>query len=259
MIFQEDLNVKRKVDETVMQKALTGFDKDDVLIGGQSILFWCNQFEIKHDIKGALTDDIDLLGTQDSVFNIAEKTKGSAQVVPGTTFGTNLIGQITVNVGSQIVIEIDVLSKVLGVKKIEAIKFSTPVTIQGTSILVLNPLHCLKSKSFNYTKVHEKQDKYGFVQTQLSTKIANLYLTEIINNKDWVTAIQGIEYIHKLAAHSIGKFCAKNGINIYDAIPVESINLINNSNFIEKRLPRLINSISIHAQLIKPAGKNNTT
>lgn len=255
MIFQEDLNVKRKVDETVMQKALTGFDKDDVLIGGQSILFWCNQFDISHDIKGALTDDIDVLGTQESVFNIAEKTKGFAHVVPGTTFGTSLIGQVTVNVEAKIVIEIDVLSKVLGVEKSEAIQFATPVTIHETSILVLNPLHCLKSKSFNYTKVPEKQDKYGFVQAQLSTKIANVYLTEVINNKDWLTAIQGIEYVHKLAAHSIGKFCAKNGINIYDAIPVDNINLIENNNFIEKRLPRLMNSISTHTEFIKPVGK----
>lgn len=255
MIFQEDLNVKRKVDETVMQKALTGFDKDDVLIGGQSILFWCNHFDINHDIKGALTDDIDVLGTQDSVFNIAEKTKGTAQVVPGTTFGTSLIGQVTVNVEAKIVIEIDVLSKVLGVEKSEAIQFATPVTIHETSILVLNPLHCLKSKSFNYTKVLEKQDEYGFVQAQLSTKIANFYLLAIINDEDWDTAIQGIEYVHKLAASSIGKFCAKNGINIYDAIPVDNINLINNKNFIEKRLPRLMDSISTHVQLINSAEK----
>jgi len=238
-----------------MQKALTGFDKDDVLIGGQSILFWCNYFDINHNIKGALTDDIDVLGTQQSVFNIAEKTKGSAHVVPETTFGTNLVGQVTVNVEPTIVINIDVLSKVLGVKKIEAIQFATPVTIHETSILVLNPLHCLKSKTFNYTNVPDKQDMYGFTQAQLSTKIANLYLTKIINNKDWVTAIQGIEYVHKLAAHSIGKFCAKNGINIYDAIPVDNINLINNKKFIEKRLPRLINSISTHTKLIKPAVK----
>lgn len=238
-----------------MQKALTGFDKDDVLIGGQSILFWCNQFDINHDIKGALTDDIDLLGTQDSVFNIAEKTKGSAHVVPGTTFGTSLIGQVKISVDPDNIIEIDVLSKVLGVKKSEVIDFATPVTIDGASILVLNPLHCLKSKSFNYTKVPEKQDKYGFVQAQLSTKIANFYLSAVINGEDWGTAIQGIEYVHKLAASSIGKFCAKNGINIYDAIPVDNINSINNNNFIKKRLPRLMDSISTHAQLINHDAK----
>ena len=118
-----------------MKKALLGFDiKKDVLIGGQSILFWCNHFDIEHDIKGALTSDIDVLGTQDSVHQIAKNTGGTASVLSGKTFGTNLIGQVHIPSGSDIPIEIDVLSKVLGIKEEKVIEFATKVKIYGKEV-----------------------------------------------------------------------------------------------------------------------------
>jgi len=237
-----------------MEKALSGFDiEQDVLIGGQSILFWCNRFDIKHDIKGALTSDIDVLGTQKSVYKIAANTGGIPSVLSGKTFGTNLIGRVRIPSDTDILIEIDVLSNVLGIKKKKVIEFANQVTIYDVTINVLNPLHCLHSKSHNFCKVIEKQEKYGFVQASLSTKIAHCYLSAVIDDGDWISAMQGIEYVHTLANHTIGKFCAKNGINVYDAIPVDSIHLIRNSNFSNIRLPRLIKSMSIYKKLVSPA------
>lgn len=51
-----------------------------MLIGGQSILFWCKRYNIQLPDDGALTDDVDILGNEDTVKNIAKETHGRADI-----------------------------------------------------------------------------------------------------------------------------------------------------------------------------------
>lgn len=208
------------------------------MIGGQSILFWCNRYNIHPPYDGALTDDVDILGTQDTVFNIAKETQGKADVSYVKQF-SSLIGKVTVTRGDSYIVSIDILSKVLGVDNDDVTSLAVRSNIGDVEFFVLNPLHCLKSKITNFFSIEEKQDKYGYAQAVLSTKIAKAYLEIAIQNKEWGVVIEGVEYVHKLAQRSSGKMCAKNGINVYEAIPFDLLFTVENENFINKRLPRL--------------------
>lgn len=104
-------------------------------------------------------------------------------------------------------------------------------------------MHCLKSKITNFFNIQEKQDSYGHAQAVLSTKIAKAYLEIAIQDKKWDDVIEGVEYVHDLAQNSSGKMCAKNGINVYEAIPLDLLFTVENENFINKRLPRLATAI----------------
>ena len=208
-----------------------------MLIGGQSILFWCKQYHIQIPDDGALTDDVDILGNEDTVKNIAKETHGRADVLKKQF--SSLVGKVTVTRNNGYVVSIDILSKVLGVDSDVVKKLALPSTIGGITFHVLNPMHCLKSKITNFSTIHEKQDKYGYAQAVLSTKIAKAYLEIAIQDEKWDDVIEGVEYVHNLAQNSSGKMCAKNGINVYEAIPFDLLLTVENENFINKRLPRL--------------------
>jgi len=119
----------------VLKNTLLGLSEDDILIGGQSILFWCNNFNISSNYPGALTDDVDILGTQNSVYKIASKTKGRADITYSKQF-SSLIGTITVLANGEHFVNIDILSEVLGIKNEEVIKFAVPVTLDDAEFLV---------------------------------------------------------------------------------------------------------------------------
>ncbi len=48
------------------------YSKDELILG---------KLKIEYNIKGALTSDIDVLGTQESVFKIAKNTNGTASLL----------------------------------------------------------------------------------------------------------------------------------------------------------------------------------
>lgn len=104
-------------------------------------------------------------------------------------------------------------------------------------------MHCLKSKITNFHSIKEKQDRYGYAQAVLSTKIAKVYLEIAIQDEKWSDVVEGAEYVHDLAQNSSGKMCAKHGINVYEAIPLDLLFTVANENFIKIRLPRLLESI----------------
>lgn len=232
-----------------LEKLLKSVSNDVVLVGGQALAFWANFYDINNALIGAnesLTKDVDFLGKRKDVKEIADGVSGTASY-PSEHAMTILAGQVTIKLGANDFLNIDVIRRVGGLDTDAVKSRALTSTLGDATFQVMHPLDVLKSRIENLATIPEKQNSTGIAQARLSLLVANKFIQALTQETDGQKmALKGIEYIASVAKSPAGcKSSREFGIDFFQSIPVESINV---DLFHANRWPRLV------AELQKSAG-----
>lgn len=214
----------------------------EILIGGQSVLFWAAYYGIENAEK-VTTRDVDMIGTERSVQKIAKTMGGKIFRPPRMGFASKLIAEIRIYNKNNEFVGIDILRSPAGLTAQEVAKRAVKVSVDGNDFLVMHPIHCVISKLYNYCKISDKHSDTGYRQAALSLKTAKAYLADIVDRHKDDEATVVIEEIAKLARRPLGKLARKHGLGFESILDKDMLDNINNESFKTKRLPRLLAEI----------------
>lgn len=229
--------------------SILDFNKTDILIGGQAIWAWASYYNLI-PAKHSVSMDIDFLGQMESVLNLKTKTKGKDFYIDKKQI-SSLIGQIIILEGENYYYNIDVLHKVYGVNKQQVIDSAVVLNYGSCSFKIIHPIMLFKSKLSNLAGLEEKRNSTGIEQLNLSLKIVNSFISELISSNKEAQALKTIEKILPIMNSSMGKWAVFLDIDLLQAFP---FNLITNESFNKIRKPQIIKMLSE----ISPIGSNHS-
>lgn len=222
--------------------ALNKTTGNPVLVGGQSLTFWIDFYDIPiphiktpyltqdADILGSVGDAkvvADLLGGEVKIADLSDNTANTAVVIYKTQDGRKLL--------------IDFMGCLVGLENDEINK--TAVTMQYKDIGVINILHprlVLKSRIANLEVLPSKRNGNGVSQARLAVEVCKKFITEYVKTlptEDQEGYLMGkARWLAKLAKSSSGLYVFKNwGIDVLDAAP---ISLISHEAFLKLDWPK---------------------
>ncbi|WP_374355851.1 hypothetical protein [Chitinimonas sp.] len=230
------------VTQELLAKAFGVLKHGEILVGGQALAFWAAHYRVSLDslaFTGAISKDVDVLGDRESAIAIANATQGTVELVDHTHALTALIGTVKVRLSGDDYAIIDVLHRLLQTNRAElqAIRErALDVEVAGVAMRVMHPLDVLSSRIANIRWREEKQDDQGVAQLRLAILMAAAYLYDIASF-DQELAMYLVEQTVKICKASEAAWVAKHfDVTYLPAIPQDAIE---NSNFQEKRLPRI--------------------
>ena len=215
----------------LLDKLLAASGASNILIGGQALAFWIAHYKIRgltsrnHPV---ITLDTDFLARAaddlDSVKLFASAIGGKAVFAPPTAL-TSLIGQAELSVSETEYINVDVIFKVFGLKADAVRKRAIKVTSNDFSVLIMHPLHVLRSRLQNLYKLKDKQNEKGASQLMLSIEVARVFIQKqhkLLSgegNSNRSPLQPFVSEIEKMALDDAGrKVAARWGVHVADAI-----------------------------------------
>lgn len=193
-------------------------------MGGQALAFWVAWFGVKvRDAPRAyITGDADFLGSREHVARFAAAIGGKA-VYPGRRAMTALAGAVEKGAGAA---SVDVLHSLVGLDaegvRRRAIEVSHPAD-PSVRFRVMDPVDCLVSRLENLRRLAAKRDAAGAWHARLAGAVCRAFVEELLRLGDERKATRVAAALFRLAGSAAGlQAYAKHGVDLLDAIPVES-------------------------------------
>lgn len=226
-----------------------------MLVGGQALALWVNalQVPVPSVLAGGVTVDVDFLGTKADAAEHLEflkiATAGQALRAevrfPQPFEKTPNSAKITIFRGEQIEAEIDYLSHIIGyVGKDEDRLKERAILVEdlyqeGSSLRVMHPFDCLKSRLHNIYSLPNKRNTIHVAQAHLAVDVMKAYLLRLIGEAGDVRAalLPLLEAIIGLAASVVGLNAYQvYGLDVLDCLPQECLP----DRFLQVRLPQAV-------------------
>lgn len=225
-------------------KALQKSPRPAVLVGGQSLTFWVDFFNIpvpKMDTP-YLTQDADVLATRHDALIVARELHGTCTVadLDNATPNTAIVTYVTPD-GRKLLV--DFMGTLIGLRN-EEIR-ETAVELDHSEyglIRVLHPTLVLKSRIVNLLRLPVKRKTNGVAQARLAVPVVKAFLEYYVSNglagtKPDKYLIGRIMWLHDLALTEAGKFAyAEWGIDVMQAAPMDRVQ---DKNFHAQHQPRM--------------------
>lgn len=200
-----------------------------VIVGGQSLTLWARQYLIDEmtgkDVAFVTSDDLDFVGNLQSI--------DYCQRVMGVPFRRATIDDNTVNIaaayidwvdGKEIIVDILELDSVGGAPKKEIFRYLAVLDIEGTSVAVIDPITCLKSRLFNLYAYWEARPQREFVRVKLALRASYHYLQDLLVHEGYRAIAEHVRRIKALALTCLGKrVFVEHGLDVLDAIPSDQM------------------------------------
>lgn len=238
------------ISQDLLADVLSSISPESVLVGGQALAFWVGHYEIPLQtdvLVGAISDDADILGIREDVRRIAQKVRGSPQLMPRTAI-TALIGQVKIPVHDGEFVNVDVLDRLVGVEAGDVRNHASAVTLRGVDFLVMHPIDVFTSRIKNLGELRDKQNPEGIEQARLGVLVAARYIREVAEAGEdgQQHASKIIETVVKVAKSSAGRRAARDfGIDFLPAIPAYAIK---SQRFHDTRWPQIIQELKTAAE-----------
>lgn len=243
----------------LVERILQAAPADVVLIGGQALAFWVDYYEIRSDPgQPAISRDVDFLahnaGQSASLKKFAAAMGGHVHMEDVRNL-TALIGSAIAPAGQDTVYNVDLLHRVVGLKRETVEANAVEICMPGTmsNVRIMHPLDVLKSRNANLHILKDKQNAEGIEQLKLSIEVARAYLEEEVrtlgnapdNNTSKLDRAV-LSLLHPVISYSqmdaSRKNAARYGVHLADAIPAW---LINSEAFWEHQWPYLRERMSV--------------
>jgi hypothetical protein len=215
-----------------------------ILVGGQSLTFWIDYFNIpvpKSD-KPYLTRDADVLATRQDARIFATEVHGTLNI-PDPDDNTPNTAIVTYKTSDERTLFVDFMGTLIGLTNEEirktAVEFEHP---QYGLIRILHPTLVLKSRIVNLHRLQSKRDSNGIQQARLAVLAAKAFFENYISlglagTKPDRYLINRVAWLGKLALSDDGIYVFVNwGIDVMESAPRNSIV---NKKFHSEHWPRL--------------------
>ena len=216
-----------------------------VLVGGQSLTFWVDYFNIPVPETDTpyLTQDADVLATKQDARIVATKLGGTLNI-PGPNDHTPNTAIVTYETPDGRKLFVDFMGRLIGLTNEEiretAVEFDHPT--YGL-IRILHPTLVLKSRIANLYHLKSKRDTNGIEQARLAVLTAKAFFENYVSlgmageNPDRYL-IDRVQWLKKLALSDAGIFVFIHwNIDVIEAAP---IHLIKSPEFHSKNWPQII-------------------
>lgn len=209
-----------------------------VLVGGQSLNFWAEQFRAATPDLDRLAPfqsrDIDFLGTVADVEACARRMGGKAMFPGPDHVNTPEVGVVACEVNGK-KLRIDFLGNLAGLKSSDVRRAAISAEVGGVILRVMHPLDIVKSRCANIM-VLGRRDPLALRQMRASLHIATAYIRQAAAH-DLRLALDLIEETFAIA-------CSKNGVGLWHAFAIDIFDAISPceglpERFTTTRLPRM--------------------
>lgn len=191
-----------------------------VLVGGQSLSFWVDFYNIPVPSLDTLylTQDADFLGTHRDATLLARELGAEIRLATMDDHTPNLATLLFKGVEGQRLL-IDILSVVIGLSEAEIKSRAIPIVRGDQQLHILHPLLCLKSRIENLRALSSKRNGNGISQAEVAVKVARAYIRTLLNAPTNRDAINAVKQIKSMALSPAGVFVFKKySIDLLDAV-----------------------------------------
>lgn len=234
----------RPEDLPVLFKALRQVDPPAILVGGQSLTFWVDFFELPlpRTETPYLTQDADILGTQLDAQIIAKHLNRGKATTPQANDHTPSTGLITYYAEGRRLL-IDVMGMLCGLDN-DQIK-ETAITLniaQYGNVSILHPRLVLISRISNLKVLQSKRDKNGITQAKLAIEMYKSFMiwyrSQLSSNSEYQKfLLLKAEELKEISLSDASVYVYQHyGINVLDSFPIE---LVENQNFLDIQWPNI--------------------
>ena len=234
----------RPEDLPVLFKALRQVDPPAILVGGQSLTFWVDFFELPlpRTETPYLTQDADILGTQLDAQIIAKHLNRGKATTPQANDHTPSTGLITYYAEGRRLL-IDVMGMLCGLDN-DQIK-ETAITLniaQYGNVSILHPRLVLISRISNLNVLQSNQDKNGITQAKLAIEMYKSFMiwyrSQLSSNSEYQKfLLLKAEELKEISLSDASVYVYQHyGINVLDSFPIE---LVENQNFLDIQWPNI--------------------
>lgn len=160
-----------------------------LLVGGQSLAFWAQYFQIRplDELAVNVTLDADFLGGRDIARNVSQSLKADGWKLWEASFddATAQSAKLSKLVEGQGIKQIDFLSSIIGLDTEQIKKRAVELTLPaGTPLLVLHPLDVLASRLHNLAALPSKRNSQGIAQARLAIDVVRSFLEQLTKSAD---------------------------------------------------------------------------
>lgn len=216
---------KRPIDSTVAASVAKLLSPTSVLVGGQALGVWIGYFKLEAELEVPVTsEDVDFVASQDDALLIARELKGQVRLAQPFDHSPNL-ATVEVPRDGDSHLEIDILKCVFGVENEDLRREARGVEIQGTTFLVMHPVHVLESRIANTLQLQGRYESpRGLAQLKAAVMCTHEYL-RAVSMADMAVAL---EWARRVAnwAHDNAKgdlAWRRHKIDLLDAVPLEAL------------------------------------
>lgn len=216
-----------------------------VLVGGQSLTFWVDYFNIPIPVTGTpyLTQDADVLATKHDARIVATELGGTLNI-PDLDDHTPNTAIVTYQTPDGRKLFVDFMGRLIGLSNTEIRK--TAVELEHPKyglIRILHPALVLKSRIANLYYLKTKRDTNGVEQARLAVLALKAFFVNYVSlglaGKEPDRYLIGrVQWLKELALSDAGIFVfAHWGVDVIEAAPVE---LIRNPEFHSVNWPQIL-------------------
>lgn len=234
----------RPEDLPVLFKALQQVHPPAILVGGQSLTFWVDFFElpIPRTKTPYLTQDADILGTKLDAQIIAKHLNRGKVFTPEADDHTPSTGLITYDADGRRLM-IDVMGMLCGLDN-DQIK-ETAITLniaQYGDVSILHPRLVLISRISNLKMLPSKRDKNGITQAKLAIEMYKSFMvwysSQLSSDSEYQEfLLSKAEELKEISLLDASVYVYMNyGINVLDSFPIE---LVENQKFLDIQWPNI--------------------
>lgn len=225
-------------------KALQKSPHPAVLVGGQSLTFWVDFFNIPVPEVDTpyLTQDIDVLATKHDALIVAKELHGTCKIadLDDATPNTAIVIYDTPD-GRKLLV--DFMGTLIGLSNEEIRKTAVELDHPEYGLIrILHPTLVLKSRIVNLHRLAQKRHANGVEQARLAVPVVRAFLEYYVRNglagaNPDKYLIDRIVWLHDQALSDAGKFVyAEWGIDVMQAAPMDSVQ---NQDFHTQHKPRM--------------------
>ena len=202
-----------------------------VLVGGQSLIFWVDYFNIPVPETDTpyLTQDADVLATKHDARVVATELHGTFRA-PTPDEHTPNTAIVTYQTPDGRTLFVDFMGTLLGLSNEEIRKTAVELKHQEYGLIrVLHPTLVLKSRIVNLHRLQTKRDSNGIEQARLSVLTASAFFENYVSlglagKKPDRYLIDRVKWLGDLALSDAGVFVfVEYGIDVMQAAPASFI------------------------------------
>lgn len=207
-----------------------------VLIGGQALNFWVEQYKGHPAIRTLAgppfaSKDIDFCGNQEHVRLCAQALDGRAQYQSNAVLST-CVGIVYYLDAQHDTRSLDFLSVPYGLEGAPLWDMSFPIELttaggRTASLRVMHPLHCLMSRTANVADLSAYQNEHGRRQLQAAIACMRAFLEERLESGDVKVATKLSEKLFRFCEKSAyaQTVAVRDGLEPFDAVLADHAHL----------------------------------
>lgn len=222
-------------DLDVLFAALTrlGNPGNVVLVGGQSLSFWVDWYDIPIPQTDTpyLTQDADFLAGRKDAEELAKHLGGDLRLATIDDLTPNTATVVFDGVNGDRLL-IDFLGLVIGLTPAEIRTHAVPVERDGQRLFILHPLLCLQSRISNLRQLPAKRNRNGIEQARVAVEVAKRYVNERLKSGDTRAALKAANKIATMAQ-------SKDGLYVWERWAIDVLQAIAPSEFPDTRFRQI--------------------